>query len=158
MVKAFALAVQVISLLGSAIFAWILWYLLANPPLWMDGPEPNTVEYFLALDRWELLGFVSVGVFLLLSVAGLLSALALYRGRDVGRVGVASVMASVLVMASIDWILEGSTRDLLTLAAVGAMVFFSEWVLFFFPPVANVFKRQRVVGGVEVGSASRSVS
>jgi hypothetical protein len=140
-VKAFALAVQLLSLLSSAIFAWILWYLLSNPPLRIDGPGPNTIEYFLTLDRWTLLVFVSVAVFLLLSVGGLLSALALYRGRNAGRVGVATVMASVLAMASVDWILEGSKRDLLTLAAVAALGLFSGWLLFFSQPVTAVFKR-----------------
>lgn len=155
-VKAFALAVQLISLLSSAVFAWMLWYVLANPPLWMDGLEPNTIRYFLALDRWELLGFVSVGVFLLLSVVGFLSARSLYRGRNAGRVGVATVMAGVLGMASVDWILEGSKRDLLTLASVASLFLFSSWLLFFYQPVAAVFKGQDRIREVEAGRASRS--
>ena len=43
--KAFALAVQFMALLSSAAFAWMLWYLLANPSLGTDGPAPNTIEY-----------------------------------------------------------------------------------------------------------------
>ena len=141
-VKAFALAVQLISLLTSAAFAWILWYLLANPPLWMDGPDPNTIEYFLTLGRWELLGFVSVSVFLILSIAGFLFARSLYRGRNAGRVGLATVMFGVLAMASVDWLLAGSKGDLLTLAAVASLTLFSGWLLFLYQPVAAVFQRQ----------------
>ena len=140
MFKTFALAVVILFALSGAIFAWILWALLSDPVLWFDGPEPNTIEYFLTLDRVALLTFVSVAVFLVLSVAGLVAALALYQGRNAGRVGVAIVMASVLVMSTVDWILEGTTRDLITLAAVATAVLFSEWLLFFFQPVAAVFR------------------
>ena len=144
LVKVFARVIQLLSVLSGSLFAWALLYLLSNPKLSFDGPEPNSMAYFRQLERSELLTVLSVGVFLILSCAGFLASLALYRGQNSGRLGVTAVLAGVLLMSVVDWHFEGVGRDLLTLAALGTFAAFSVWLLFFNGSVAQVFRASGV--------------
>lgn len=140
LVKVYARVIQLLSVLSGSLFAWAFWYLLSNAKLAFDGPEPNSMAYFRELERSERLMVLSVGAFLILSCAGFLASLALYRGHNSGRVGVTAVLAGVSLMSAVDWHFEGVGRDLLTLAALVAFTAFSVWLLFFNGSVAQVFR------------------
>lgn len=144
LVKIFARVIQLLSVLSGSLFAWAFWHLLSNPRLAFDGPEPNSMAYFLEMERSELLVVLSAGVFLLLSCAGFLASLPLYRGQNSGRLAVTAVLGGVLVMSLVDWLFEGTGRDVLALLTVGASTAFSVWLLFFHRSVAAVFRTHKV--------------
>lgn len=106
-VRTIAAAFFLASLLSTTFFAWALRYLLTNAPMWFDGPEPNTIRFFVELSAWEQLTYLSVAAYLAPSICGVMFASTFYRGRRAGRIGLAMVMVGFLGVATVDWVLAG---------------------------------------------------
>ncbi|MGZ5445403.1 MAG: hypothetical protein ACXW5U_26865 [Thermoanaerobaculia bacterium] len=113
--RTIAAAFLLASLQSATFCAWAPCYLLTNLPMWFDGPEPNTIQFFVESSAWEQLTYVSVAAYLALSICGGMFAGTFYHGRRAGRIGLAMVMVGVPGVATGDWVLPGGERDLITL-------------------------------------------